>query len=82
MLPEGLYLNMTEDNELAVFDAQDVCWLIFQKGGEGDPIDWIKEVVMKTCKALGVEVAYDYSENDLGDEVPLEDLPDHIFESQ
>lgn len=52
--PEGLHLAYTPDSELGIFDAQDVCWLIFTDGGNEDPPSWQANIIASACKALDV----------------------------
>ena len=62
--PEGLHLTLTPDDELGIFDAQDVCWIIFTDGGYEDPVRWQESIVLDTCKALGVEYGFDGEGNE------------------
>lgn len=62
--PEGLYLTISPSDEPAIFDAQDVCWIEFTDGGHGDPTEWQANIVLDTCRALGVESAYDENGNE------------------
>lgn len=68
--PEGLHLALTPDEQLGIFDAQDVCWIIFTDGGHGDPVRWQSSIVAATCKALGIERAFDEE----GEEVTVAEL--------
>lgn len=56
--PEGLYLGLTPDETPAIFDAQDVMWIEFTDGGHGDPVRWQSDIIIETCKALGVTEAF------------------------
>lgn len=68
--PEWLYLGLTPNEDLAIFDAQGVCWIIFTDGGNGDPVRWQTNIVTDTCKALGIERAFDEE----GNEITVEEL--------
>lgn len=55
-LIEGLYLTYID--EVAVIqDTQDVEWIRFTRGGNGDVPDWPAAVIRDTCHALGVTTA-------------------------
>lgn len=59
-LPEGLHLTITPTQDsMGIFDAQDVMWVEFTDGGNGDPAEWAKTIIRKTCEALGVAVGID-----------------------
>lgn len=58
-LPEKLYLCVDEDAKtLAIYDAQEIEWIVFRKGGLGDPVEWAQNTVERTCTALGIEEAW------------------------
>lgn len=65
-LPEGLHLDR-EGNALLVRDAQDVTHIEFVTGA-GDPCAWSATIVEATCKALGIDEHWDYTDDD---EVPV-----------
>ncbi len=58
-IPEGLTLQLTPGEEPALFDAGDVCWVIFTDGGSGDPKSWQANIIEATCDVLGVTEAFD-----------------------
>ena len=75
-LPEGLYLGMPPaDDTLAVFDAQDIMWIDFYDGGNGDPYEWPKNIVRATCAALGVRTAID----EWGNECTVDELLEKFY---
>ena len=72
-LPENLYLYVDVDaGELSIRDAQDIIWVLFRRGGNGDPIEWATNVVLGTCKGLGVTEAWATT----GEELDLADAID------
>ena len=62
-LPEGLHLALTPDEEPGIFDAQDVCHIIFTDGGLGDPTDWQASFIRRTCDELGISYGADNDGN-------------------
>lgn len=75
-LPEGLHLTYTPDqDQCGIFDAQDVCHIIFTGGGNGDPTSWEKQFIKITCGRLGVETAI----NEIGDEVSIDGFIDEML---
>jgi len=67
MYPEGLALQLTPDEKPGIFDAQDICWITFTDGGHGDPVKWQANIVLDTCRVLGVKYAF----NEIGEEVTV-----------
>ena len=58
-LPEKLYLYVdAEAGELSIRDAQEIVWLLFRRGGNGDPVEWATNIVLGTCKGLGITEAW------------------------
>lgn len=73
--PEGLYLGFTPYEVPAIFDAQDIAWVEFTDGGHGDPVRWQANIIIDTCKALGVEIAM----SEEGDELTITEFLDHYL---
>jgi hypothetical protein len=71
-LPEGLILTLDKDNDdkIVVQDAKEVTWLVFERGGAGDPFDWAEGIIAKTCESLGIETAF----NEYGDQMTVEEF--------
>lgn len=65
ILPEGLHLALTPDEDPGIFDAQDICHVVFTDGGYEDPVDWQNSIVLRTCTALGITTAFD----EMGEEI-------------
>ena len=59
-IPEGLYLAFSPkgDGNPCITDAQEIIWAEFYPGGNGDPVAWRNSIIVQSCKALGVELAY------------------------
>lgn len=69
-LPENLYLHVdTEIGELSIKDAQEIIFVLFRRGGNGDPVEWAMNVVLGTCKGLGITEAWSVD----GEEMSLEE---------
>lgn len=69
-LPENLYLFVDpEAGELCIKDAQEIEWVLFRRGGNGDPVKWPVSVVLSTCHGLKVTEAYTVD----GDAVDLDE---------
>lgn len=61
-LPDGLHLGVNEEGMLGILSGG-VTWVTFEDGGEGDPHEWAANIVLATCRALGVSRAIDFNGN-------------------
>lgn len=59
-IPEGMHLAFSPkgDGNPVITDAQDIIWIEFYPGGNGDPVNWRNSNIVATCKALDVDLAY------------------------
>jgi hypothetical protein len=54
LLPEGLRLT-DEQGPLRIVDAQEVPWVEFLPGGNGDPVAWRRTIIEICVAALAAE---------------------------
>ena len=68
-LPEDLHLHVNTDlGELCIKDAQEIEWVLFRRGGNGDPVEWATNIVKSVCRSFGIDEAWTID----GDDVELD----------
>lgn len=58
-LPEGLHLTygISGNFEPEIIDGQDMTWVVFPDHDTEDPISWFTDIMLRTCRGLGVKDA-------------------------